>query len=112
MDENKATWTGQTVQAKAKAQEDLHAAIRQQSIHHKQRYGRPRMTDQLKKLGFSVNHKRLGKDMKRLDLQCKLRRKYKICTTDSKRRDGVSQRYAQSRMCQSPELQDTRASTP
>jgi transposase InsO family protein len=42
------------------------------------------MTAQLRQMGFAVNHKRVGKEMKRLDLQCKLRRKYKICTTDSK----------------------------
>lgn len=82
-----AGWVAQT---RAKAQEDLHAAIKQQSMRHKQRYGRPRMTDQLRKLGFSVNHKRVGKEMKRLDLQCKLRRKYKICTTDSKHGYGVA----------------------
>ena len=61
----------------------LCAAIEQQCKRHKQRYGRPRMTDQLRKLGFAVNHKRVGKAMKRMGLQCKLRRKYKICTTDS-----------------------------
>jgi putative transposase len=61
----------------------LCAAIEQQCTRHKQRYGRPRMTDQLRKLGFAVNHKRVGKEMKRMGLQCKLRRKYKICTTDS-----------------------------
>lgn len=61
----------------------LGAAIEQQCKRHKQRYGRPRMTDQLRKLGFTMNHKRVGKVMKRMGLQCKLRRKYKICTTDS-----------------------------
>jgi putative transposase len=60
---SKHRMTAQAAQAKAKAQEDLHAAIKQQSKRHKQRYGRPRMTDQLKKLGFSVNHKRIGKEM-------------------------------------------------
>lgn len=69
---------------RAKAQEQVQTAIREQSQRHKQRYGRPRMTAQLKKLGLAVNHKRVGKEMKRLDLQCKLRRKYKTCTTDSK----------------------------
>jgi putative transposase len=69
---------------RAKHKEQLCLAIQQQSQRHKQRYGRPRMTAQLRKLGFAVNHKRVGKEMARLGLQCKLRRKHKICTTDSK----------------------------
>jgi putative transposase len=91
---------GQAQQARAKAQEDLHTAIKQQSHRHKQRYGRPRMTDQLKKLGFAVNHKRVGKEMKRLDLQCKLRRKYKICTTDSKHGYGIAPNILERRFIQ------------
>jgi len=71
-------------QLKRQERAALCAAIEEQCKHHKQRYGRPRMTDQLRKLGFVVNHKRVGKEMRRLGLQCKLRRKYKICTTDSK----------------------------
>jgi putative transposase len=97
---HRMTGQAQQAKAKAKAQEDLHAAIRQQSIRHKQRYGRPRMTDQLKKLGFSVNHKRVGKEMKRLDLQCKLRRKYKICTTDSKHGYGLAPNILERRFTQ------------
>lgn len=81
---------GERAQRRGKERERLCRAIQQQSQRHKQRYGRPRMTDQLRKLGFSVNHKRVGKEMKRLDLQCKLRRKYKICTTDSKHGYGVA----------------------
>ena len=68
---------------RAQEQAALCAAIAEQCRRHKQRYGRPRMTDQLRKLGFAVNHKRVGREMKRMGLQCKLRRKYKICTTDS-----------------------------
>jgi putative transposase len=123
MDQHKATWplkamctalgvsksgyyaskqriTGQAQQAKVKAQEALQTAIKQQSQRHKQRYGRPRMTDQLKKLGFAVNHKRIGKEMKRLDLQCKLRRKYKICTTDSKHSYGLAPNILERRFTQ------------
>ena len=80
---------GEKAKDRAKEQERLCQAIQQQSQHHKQRYGRPRMTDQLRKLGFAVNHKRVGKAMKRLDLQCKLRRRHKVCTTDSKHGYGV-----------------------
>jgi putative transposase len=90
----------QGVKQRAKQQDELSAAIRQQSQRHKQRYGRPRMTDQLKKLGFAVNHKRVGKEMKRMDLQCKLRRKYKICTTDSKHGYGIAPNILERRFTQ------------
>ncbi len=80
----------QIAQQRAASQEKLQTAIKEQSQRHKQRYGRPRMTVQLRKLGLTVNHKRVGKEMKRLDLQCKLRRKYKICTTDSKHGYGIA----------------------
>ena len=81
---NKRRTTSQASASRVQEQAALCAAIEQQCKRHKQRYGRPRMTDQLHKLGFAVNHKRVGKEMKRMGLQCKLRCKYKICTTDSK----------------------------
>jgi putative transposase len=92
--------SGERAQQRDVEQERLCQAIQQQSQRHKQRYGRPRMTDQLKKLGFSVNHKRVGKEMKRLDLQCKLRRRHKICTTDSKHGYGLAPNVLQRRFTQ------------
>lgn len=80
----------EVTQQRIASQKKLQTAIQEQSQRHKQRYGRPRMTAQLRKLGFAVNHKRVGQEMKRLDLQCKLRRKHKICTTDSKHGYGIA----------------------
>lgn len=91
---------GEKAQQRAKQQGQISAAIQQQSHRHKQRYGRPRMTDQLKKLGFAVNHKRVGKEMKRMDLQCKLRRRHKICTTDSKHGYGIALNILERRFTQ------------
>jgi putative transposase len=91
---------GEKAQQRAKQQGQISAAIQQQSQRHKQRYGRPRMTDQLKKLGFAVNHKRVGKEMKRLGLQCKLRRRHKMCTTDSKHGYGVASNILERRFTQ------------
>jgi putative transposase len=91
---------GEKAQQRAKQQGQISAAIQQQSQRHKQRYGRPRMTDQLRKLGFAVNHKRVGKEMKRLGLQCKLRRKHKMCTTDSKHGYGVASNILERRFTQ------------
>lgn len=65
-------------------QQALKDAISEQSNLHKRRYGRVRMTVALKQLGFAVNHKRVGALMKQMGVQCTLRRKFKICTTDSK----------------------------
>ena len=87
---SKRRTSSEAAQLKEQEQAALCAAIKEQCKRHKQRYGRPRMTDQLQKLGFAVNHKRVGKEMKRMDLQCKLRRKFKICTTDSKHEYGIA----------------------
>jgi putative transposase len=65
-------------------EQTLKDVISEQAAAHKRRYGRPRMTAALKALGHAVNHKRVGALMKQMDVQCNLRRKYKICTTDSK----------------------------
>jgi transposase InsO family protein len=65
-------------------EQTLKTAISEQSKLHKRRYGRTRMTAALNALGHTVNHKRVGALMKQMDVQCNLRRKYKICTTDSK----------------------------
>jgi putative transposase len=90
----------QSTQKRVKRKDELSAAIKQQSMRHKQRYGRPRMTDQLKKLGFSVNHRRVGKEMKRIDLQHKPRCRHKICTTDSQHGYGIAPNILERRFTQ------------
>ena len=45
-------------------------------------YGRPRMTEELKELGFDVGHRRVGRLMRQNGIQVVRTRKYKV-TTDS-----------------------------
>jgi putative transposase len=45
-------------------------------------YGRPRITAELKRRGWAVNHKRVGRIMREDNLLCLRRRKF-VCTTDS-----------------------------
>jgi transposase InsO family protein len=45
-------------------------------------YGRPRITAELRRQGWSANHKRVGRIMREDNLLCIRRRKF-VCTTDS-----------------------------
>ena len=45
-------------------------------------YGRPRITAELKRQGWKVNHKRVGRIMREDNLHCLRRRKF-VVTTDS-----------------------------
>ena len=45
-------------------------------------YGRPRITAELKRRGWEVNHKRVGRIMREDNLLCLRRRKF-VITTDS-----------------------------
>jgi transposase InsO family protein len=47
-------------------------------------YGRPRITAELKRRGWEVNHKRVGRIMQEDNLLCLRRRKFVVMTTDSK----------------------------
>jgi putative transposase len=73
----------ESAQQQAASQAHLENAIRRTVTASKQCYGRTRVTTELNKQGIAVSEKRVGEAMKALDLQCKLRRKYRICTTDS-----------------------------
>jgi putative transposase len=46
-------------------------------------YGRPRMTAELKRRGWKVNHKRVARIMREDNLLCLRRRKFQVATTDS-----------------------------
>uniref|UniRef100_Q01RE3 Integrase, catalytic region n=1 Tax=Solibacter usitatus (strain Ellin6076) TaxID=234267 RepID=Q01RE3_SOLUE len=46
-------------------------------------YGRPRITAELRRQGWAVNHKRVGRIMREDNLLCIRRRKFVCCTTDS-----------------------------
>ena len=59
--------------------------IRHAQRKHRRRYGRRRMTPEMSEvLGRRVNHKRIGRLMKKHDLGSRKRRCFRIVTTDSK----------------------------
>jgi transposase InsO family protein len=61
------------------------AQIRRAQIKHRGRYGRRRMTPEVSEaLGRAVNHKRIGRLMRKHDLHSRKRRAFRIQTTDSK----------------------------
>jgi transposase InsO family protein len=51
---------------------------------HKQRYGSPRIMDQVRKEGFYVTEKTVGRIMKKLGLRSCMVKKFRVTTTDSK----------------------------
>ena len=60
----------------------LLAHIRDQHHASLGSYGRPRMTEELKELGFNVGHRRIGRLMRQNDIRVVRTRKYRV-TTDS-----------------------------
>jgi transposase InsO family protein len=73
------------LQEKAPEEEEMEvrAAIQEIFLHHRQRYGRRRITAELRRRGLVVNHKRVGRLMREDNLLAIVRRKF-VVTTDSK----------------------------
>ncbi|OGA16219.1 MAG: hypothetical protein A3H32_07585 [Betaproteobacteria bacterium RIFCSPLOWO2_02_FULL_63_19] len=66
-------------------EEKVVAQIRRAQIKHRGRYGRRRMTPEVSEaLGRPVNHKRIGRLMRKHDLRSRKRRAFRVRTTDSK----------------------------
>jgi len=66
-------------------EEKVVAQIRRAQIKHRGRYGRRRMTPEVSEaLGRSLNHKRIGRLMRKHDLRSGKRRAFRVRTTDSK----------------------------
>ena len=71
----------------AREQTDTHLVeqIRQQQRKHRGRYGRRRMSRAISRLSEGpVNTKRVGRLMRQADLKSRLRRRFRVVTTDSK----------------------------
>jgi putative transposase len=77
-------WKRSESKRKKEAQENqlLDHKIKAIFCEHKQRYGSPRITHELKSEGINVNHKRVEKRMNLLNLKAKQAKKFKA-TTDS-----------------------------
>lgn len=77
--------------ARARRDVQLLAAIRRRQHKHRGRYGRRRMTREVRtELGWPINEKRVGRLMRQADLQSRQRRRFRVVTTDSKRAHPVA----------------------
>jgi transposase InsO family protein len=71
--------------ARAVEQAQIVTAIRRAQTHHRGRYGRRRMTTEVREtLGRPINEKRIGRLMRAHDLCSRKRRRFRVVTTDSK----------------------------
>ena len=76
-------WRRRPVSEQAQSNRVLDGQIRQIYDEHKQRYGCPRITDELKDRGFQCSENRVARRMSRLGLKGIQAKKFKR-TTDSK----------------------------
>ena len=75
-------WRGRAPSARAQSDARLVVALRACHARHRGKYGRPRLTRDLRAAGFVVNDKRVGRLMRREGLQARRGRRF-VRTTDS-----------------------------
>ncbi|MBX3671298.1 MAG: IS3 family transposase [Rhodocyclaceae bacterium] len=75
-------WRGRPPCPRSVEDERITAAMRASFARHRGNYGRPRLTQELRAQGYSVNHKRVRRLMLREGLASKRRRRF-VRTTDS-----------------------------
>jgi transposase InsO family protein len=68
------------------------AHIKEQSRLSLGSYGRPRMTEELKELGLSVGHRRVGRLMRENGIRAERSKKYKVTTIA---RQAIAQQSAE-----------------
>jgi putative transposase len=77
--------------ARAVEQTEIVSEIRRAQTRHRGRYGRRRMTTEVREtLGRPVNEKRIGRLMRAHDLGSRKRRRFRVVTTDSKHAHPVA----------------------
>ena len=77
--------------ARARRDEQLLEEIRRRQSKHRGRYGRRRMRREVSAvLGEPINEKRIGRLMRKNDLQSRQRRRFRVVTTDSKHAHPVA----------------------
>ena len=75
-------WAHREESARARSDTQLTTELHARHARHRGKYGRPRLTADLRAAGFAVNHKRVYRLMRREGLQARLRRRF-VRTTDS-----------------------------
>jgi len=82
-------WRGRPISQRQRDDLVLLAHIREQHRLSLGSYGRPRMTEELKEIGLSVGHRRVGRLMRQNGFRVVRTRKYKV-TTDSNHRFNIA----------------------
>lgn len=82
-------WLSRPISQRQRDDMVLLAHIRAQHHLSLGSYGRPRMTQELKELGFDVGHRRIGRLMRDNGIRVVRTRKYK-CTTDSNHKFNIA----------------------
>lgn len=76
-------WQHRPASARARVDAQLGAVLRACYAHHRGKYGRPRLTRELREAGYAVNSKRVRRLMLREGLTARRRRRF-VRTTDSR----------------------------
>jgi hypothetical protein len=82
-------WRQRPISVRARSDEELAIVLRACHARHRGKYGRPRLTRDLREAGFTVNHKRVRRLMLREGLQARRPRRF-VRTTDSRHRLPVA----------------------
>jgi transposase InsO family protein len=76
-------WLGRGPSSRSRSDERLAVELRARYARHRGKYGRPRLTADLREAGFRVNHKRVRRLMLREGLRARRPRRF-VRTTDSR----------------------------
>lgn len=78
--------------ARAKQKEKICVAIKDFFIRSKKTYGSPRIYDDLIELGFEISENTVAKYMKEMGLDARLKKKFRVLTTDSNHKHPIAPR--------------------
>jgi putative transposase len=67
-------------------------AIRERFVRSKKTYGSPRVFDDLQEIGFKISENTVAKYMKEMGLDARLKKKFRVVTTDSKHNHPIAPR--------------------
>jgi putative transposase len=77
--------------ARAVSDDGLCQEIRARQRHHRGRYGRRRMTREISAMrNTPINEKRIGRLMREAGVQSRMRRRFRVVTTDSKHKHPIA----------------------
>lgn len=97
-------WTRRQTGPRAQANRQLKEEIKVLFEKSRQSYGSPRITAALRQSGHDCNHKRVERLMRELGLKGRLRRPYRVMTTDSHHDHPIApNRLAQAPACTAPD---------